>query len=145
MRATEPVRLGSVCRMPIAVSSFVIDSFDEESPFVEDPGVQYARIRITKTFRGDIEAQSTVEMLSVRAENGGAGYVAVERISGSVHGRSGSFAVLHMGTMAGESQWARWPVVPGSGTGDLARIAGEGRIEIAPDGTHQLHLDYQLS
>ena len=81
----------------------------------------------------------------MRAENGGAGYVAVERISGSVHGRSGSFAVLHMGTMAGESQWARWPVVPGSGTGDLARIAGEGRIEIAPDGTHQLHLDYQLS
>jgi len=45
----------------------VLDSFDEEPPFVEDPGVQYARIRIAKTFRGDIEAQSTVEMLSVRA------------------------------------------------------------------------------
>jgi hypothetical protein len=111
---------------------------------VEDPGVQYARIRIAKTFRGDIEAQSTVEMLSVRAENGGAGYVAVERIAGSVHGRSGSFAVLHVGTMAGESQWARWPVVPGSGTGDLARISGEGRIEIAHDGAHQLHLDYEF-
>lgn len=143
-RAAEPLRLGSVWRMPIAVSSFVLDSFDEEPPFVEDPGVQYARIRIAKTFRGDIEAQSTVEMLSVRAENGGAGYVAVERIAGSVHGRSGSFAVLHVGTMAGESQWARWPVVPGSGTGDLARISGEGRIEIAHDGAHQLHLDYEF-
>jgi hypothetical protein len=46
--------------------------------------------------------------------------------------------------MAGESQWARWPVVAGSGTGDLARISGEGRIEIAADGAHQLHLDYEL-
>ncbi len=131
--------------MPIAVSSFVLDSFDEEPPFIEDPGVRYARIKIAKTFRGDLEAQSTVEMLSVRAESGGAGYVAVERISGSLHGRTGSFALLHIGTMAGEVQWARWPVVPGSGTEDLARISGEARIEVSPEGAHELHLDYELS
>jgi hypothetical protein len=130
--------------MPIAVSSFVLDTFEEDPPFLEDPGVNYARIRIAKTFQGDIEARSTVEMLSVRAENGGAGYVAVERISGSVHGRAGSFALLHVGTMVGETQWARWPVVPGSGTGDLARITGEARIEITTDGTHELHLDYEV-
>ncbi|MGA3215889.1 MAG: DUF3224 domain-containing protein [Acidimicrobiales bacterium] len=130
--------------MPIAVSSFVLDSFDEEAPYADDGGVRYSRIRIAKTFRGDVEAQSTVEMLSVRAENGGASYVAVERISGTVHGRPGSFALLHIGTMAGESQWARWPVAPGSGTGELARISGEGRIEISPEGEHQLHLDYEL-
>ena len=144
MLVAGPPGLGSVWFMPIAVSAFVLDSFDEEPPYVEDPGVQYTRIRIDKTFRGDIEAHSTVEMLSVRAENGGAGYVAVERISGSVHGRPGSFAVLHVGTMAGESQWAKWPVVPGSGTEDLVRISGEARIEIAHDGAHQFHLDYQL-
>lgn len=131
--------------MPIAVSSFVLDSFEEDPPYAEDPGVQYSRIRMSKTFRGDIEAHSTVEMLSVRCDNGGAGYVALERISGSVHGHSGSFAVLHVGTMAGESQWARWPVVTGSGTGELARLSGEGRIEISADGEHQLHLDYELS
>jgi hypothetical protein len=131
--------------MPIAVSTFVLDSFDEEAPYAEDPGVSYARIRIGKTFRGDIEAHSTVEMLSVRAENRGAGYVAVERISGSVHNHFGTFALLHAGTMAGETQWARWPVVPGSGTADLVRIAGEGRIEIGPDGAHELHLDYELT
>jgi hypothetical protein len=131
--------------MPIAVASFVLDSFDEESPYLEDPGVGYARLHIAKTFRGDIEAQSTVEMLSVRAENGGAGYVAVERIAGTVHGRSGSFAVLHIGTMTGGSQWARWPLVAGSGTGELARIGGEGRIEISREGAHEFHLDYELS
>jgi hypothetical protein len=131
--------------MPIAVSSFVLDSFDEEAPYAEDFGVSYARISIAKTFRGDIEARSTLEMLSVRAENGGAGYVAVERLTGSVHGRSGTFALLHVGTMAAETQWARWPVVPGSGTGDLLRISGEGRIEIGSDGTHELHLDYEIA
>ena len=52
--------------MPIAVASFVLDSFDEEPAFLEDPGVRYSRIRIVKTFSGDIEAHSTVEMLSVR-------------------------------------------------------------------------------
>jgi hypothetical protein len=130
--------------MPIAVATFVLDSFDEEAPYLEDPGVSYARLRIAKTFHGDIEAKSSVEMLSVRAENGGAGYVAVERIVGSVQGRSGSFAVLHVGTMADETQWARWPVVPGSGTADLSRIIGEGRIELTPDGTHEFHLDYEL-
>ncbi len=137
--------VGSVLRMPIAVSVFVLDSFEEEPPFLEDPGVQYSRIQIGKTFRGDIEAKSTVEMLSVRADSGSAGYVAVERLSGTVHGHAGSFALLHVGTMAGESQWARWPVVPGSGTGELARIAGEARIEIGAEGEHQLHLDYEIS
>jgi hypothetical protein len=131
--------------VPIAVSSFVVDAFDEDAPYVEDPGVGYARIRIAKTFSGDIEAKSAVEMLSVRSEGGGAGYVAIERITGSVHGRPGSFAVLHIGTTAGDSQWARWPVVAGSGTGELARISGEGRIEIASDGAHQFHLDYNLT
>jgi len=131
--------------MPIAVASFVLDSFDEEPAFLEDPGVHYSRLHIAKTFRGDIEGQSTVEMLSVRSESGAAGYVAVERIAGALHGRSGSFAVLHVGTMAGETQWARWPIVPGSGTGELTRIVGEGRIEISADGAHEFHLDYELS
>jgi hypothetical protein len=130
--------------VPIAVATFVLDSFDEEPPFIEDSDVSYARIKIVKSFRGDIEAESTVEMLSVRAENGGAGYVAVERVSGTVHGHGGSFALLHVGTMTVESQWAKWPIVPGSGTGGLVRIAGEGRVEISPDGSHQLHLDYEL-
>jgi len=114
----------------------VLDSYEEDPPYEEDAGVNYARMRITKTFRGDIEAQSTVEMLSVRAENGERrlrGRRADSRVGSC---RSGSFAVLHAGTMAGESQWARWPVVAGSGTHELARISGEGRIEIAPDGSH---------
>jgi hypothetical protein len=130
--------------MPQAISPFALDSFAPEPPYREDRGVKYARTHIDKTFRGDIEAQSTVEMLSASAEDGGAGYVALERIEGSVHGRSGSFALVHIGTMTGEGHWAKWPVVPGSGTGELAGISGEARIEIDAAGAHTLFLDYEL-
>jgi hypothetical protein len=54
------------------------------------------------------------------------------------------FSLLHIGTMAGEEHWARWPVVPGSGTGDLRTIRGEGRIDIDAEGHHSLTLDYEL-
>jgi uncharacterized protein DUF3224 len=130
--------------VPHAVAPFTLDTFDQEEPYHEDAGVAFARARIAKTFTGDIEATSAVEMLSVRGADGGAGYVALERVSGSVQGRSGSFALLHIGTMTGEGHWAKWPVVPGSGSGALAGITGEGRIEIAPDGAHTFFLDYEL-
>jgi hypothetical protein len=127
------------------VAPFTLDEFDQEPPYHEDPGVAFARARIAKTFRGAIEATSSAEMLSVRGADGGAGYVALERISGTVHGRRGSFAVVHIGTMTGDEIWAKWPIVPGSGTGGLAGITGEGRIEIAPDGAHTFFLDYDLT
>jgi hypothetical protein len=127
------------------VAPFTLDEFDQEPRYHEDPGVAFARARIAKTFRGAIEATSSAEMLSVRGADGGAGYVALERISGTVHGRRGSFAVVHIGTMTGDEIWAKWPIVPGSGTGGLAGITGEGRIEIAPDGAHTFFLDYDLT
>ncbi|MGA8679701.1 MAG: DUF3224 domain-containing protein [Acidimicrobiales bacterium] len=131
--------------MEHTVAAFTLDSFEAEPPFHEDSGVQYGRTRITKTFTGDIEATSTVEMLSVRAEAGGAGYVALERVSGRVDGKVGGFALLHVGTMTAAGSWAKWPIAPGSGTGELAGISGEGRIEIGSDGAHTLFLDYDLA
>jgi len=131
--------------MPQAVSPFTLDTFEQHDPYAEDADVAFARAAITKTFTGDIVATSTVEMLSVTVGGHGAGYVAVERVTGAVGGRSGSFAVLHVGTMSGGDYWARWPVVPGSGTGELAGMSGEGRIEIAADGAHTFFLDYELA
>jgi hypothetical protein len=131
--------------MPQAVSPFQLDSFVERPPYAKDDGVLYSRAQISKTFSGDLEGQSTVEMLSVRAEPGGAGYVAVERIVGRLNGKLGSFALLHVGTMQGNTPWARWPIVPGSGGGDLAGISGEARIEIDSAGAHTLYLEYDLN
>ncbi len=71
--------------------------------------------------------------------------MAFERISGTVHGHAGSFALLHVGTMAGESQWARWPVVPVRAPASSPASPVRRRIEIGAEGTHQLHLDYEIS
>jgi Protein of unknown function (DUF3224) len=126
-----------------AVASFDLDKFEPEPPYREQEGVRHNRSRIEKTFRGDIEGHGSVEMLAAQAD-GGAGYVALEHIAGTVNGRTGSFTLLHIGTMAGDEQWARWPVVPGSGTGDLRTIGGEARIDIDAEGHHTLTLDYDL-
>ena len=83
-------------------------------------------------------------MLSVRGEGDGAGYVALETVRGTLDGRTGTFAILHAGTMTEDGMWAKWPISPGSGTGELEGIRGEVRIEIAPDGAHTLYLDYEL-
>lgn len=131
--------------MTSATSPFTLDVFENDEPYDTVDGIAYARTRIDKSFHGDLEATSHVEMLSVRGEGGGAGYVALETVRGTLHGRTGTFALLHAGTMTDDSMWARWPISPGSGTGELEGIRGEARIEIAPDGAHTLYLDYELA
>jgi hypothetical protein len=103
--------------------------------------VRHYRARIEKTFHRDIEGHGSVQMLAVRAAEG-AGYVAVEYITGAVHGRVGGFSLLHAATSdatshAGAGTWARWPVVPGSGTGyhplwGCARFAGRAASTSTP-------------
>jgi hypothetical protein len=127
-----------------ATAPFTLDVFEQSEPYTSVDGVAYGRSTIEKTFHGDLEATSHVEMLSVMGEGDGAGYVALETVRGALHGRSGSFAILHAGTMTSEAMWAKWPISPGSGTGALEGITGEARIEIAPDGAHTLHLEYKL-
>jgi hypothetical protein len=79
-------------------SSFTLDVFTSDEPYCSVGGTEYTRSRIEKTFHGDLEATSTVEMLSVRGEGGGAGYVAIEHVAGTLAGRAGTFAILHAGT-----------------------------------------------
>ena len=126
-----------------AVARFDLDTFVEDPPHREEDGLRHTRARIEKTFRGDIEGHGSVEMLAARSADG-AGYVALEHISGTVNGRAGGFSLLHIGTMAGAETWARWPVVPGSGTGALRTIRGDGLIDVDATGHHTFTLDYEL-
>ncbi len=130
--------------MTSATSPFTLDVFETDEPYDTVDGIAYARTRIDKSFHGDLIATSHVEMLSVRGEGDGAGYVALETVRGILQGRTGTFAILHAGTMTEDGMWAKWPISPGSGTGELEGIRGEVRIEIAPDGAHTMHLDYEL-
>lgn len=100
------------------------------------------RMLIDKQFRGDLEATSKGQMLSaMTAVKGSAGYVAIEKVTGKLHGRSGTFVLQHTGTMNRGAQQLFVTVVPDSGTGELIGLSGMMNIIIA-DGKHSYEFDY---
>ncbi|MCK6544568.1 DUF3224 domain-containing protein [Myxococcota bacterium] len=115
-----------------------------EPPFDVVDGVSLARARFDKRFRGPLTATSKVEMLAAHtAVKGSAGYVAVERITGSIDGRAGSFVVMHLGMMERGADSLVIRIVPDSGTGALAGIRGTMNIRII-DGQHHYELDHSF-
>lgn len=110
----------------------------------EGGGTTLARLSIEKRFRGDLEAASKGEMLSAGTQTkGSAGYVAQERVTGTLDGRRGSFVLQHTGVMNRGAPGLVITVVPDSGTGDLVGISGTMNI-IIDAGTHSYELDYAL-
>lgn len=108
-------------------------------------GVTTGRMSLDKVFSGDLDAVGTGEMLTARTSvAGSAGYVAIERVTGKLDGRAGSFVLQHSGTMGGGAQRLSISVVPDSGTGQLTGIAGVLTIDIAPGGAHSYHFAYTL-
>ena len=108
------------------------------------PDAQLGRFSIDKTYAGDLAGTSAGEMLSGGSPaEGSAGYVAIERVTGSLAGREGSFLLQHSGTMTPDSQELTITVVPASGTGELAGLMGGMSIEIR-DGQHFYVFDYSL-
>lgn len=102
------------------------------------------RLLLDKEFHGDLEATSKGQMLAVgTAVEGSAGYVAMEQVAGTLQGRSGAFALQHIGTMTRGISELSVTVVPDSGTGELAGLAGKMQIIIA-DGKHAYEFEYTL-
>jgi|KBSMisStaDraftv2_1062788.scaffolds.fasta_scaffold48336_3 hypothetical protein len=107
------------------------------APQADDAGTGLGRMSIQKTWHGDVEATSRGEMLTAMgAGNGSGAYVAVERVTGTVGGRKGSFSLVHRGVMAAGRQELSISVVPGSGTEALQGLEGTVSIRIDPDGKH---------
>ena len=103
------------------------------------------RMSLDKKFHGDLEAISKGEMLSAGTNvKGSAGYVAIERVSGTLHGRGGSFTLQHSGTMTRGAPQLTITVVPDSGTDQLKGLAGKMMI-IITDGKHSYDFDYTLA
>ncbi|MES1261672.1 MAG: DUF3224 domain-containing protein [Acidobacteriota bacterium] len=104
-----------------------------------------ARMSIDKQFRGDLEGASKGQMLAAQTTvKGSAGYVALELVTGTLKGRSGTFVLQHTGTMnRGEPQLSV-TVVPDSGTGQLTGLSGKFAILIA-DGRHSYEFEYSLA
>ena len=113
----------------------------------DDPGEEagLGRMAIDKTFLGDLEATGRGLMLSAMSGvKGSAGYVAIERVVGTLHGRSGSFVLQHSGTMTRGAPELSVTVVPDSGTDQLAGLAG--RLTIKNEaGKHSYDFDYTIA
>ena len=113
-----------------------------DNPQEENAGI--SRMSLDEQFHGDLEGSSNGEMLGFTTEvKGSAGYVAMERISGKLNGRSGTFAMQHNATMTRGAPEMNIIVVPDSGTGELARISGTLIITII-EGKHFYEFDHSL-
>ena len=103
------------------------------------------RMSLTKQFHGEMEATSQGEMLTAMSSVQGSGaYVAVERVTGMLAGRSGSFALQHTGVMNRGVPQLTITVVPDSGTDELTGLTGKLNIRIEPDGKHFYDFEYDL-
>jgi hypothetical protein len=121
-----------------------VGTFDVKLVPQTAPGAPLDRMTIDKQFHGDLEASSTGEMLAVRTAGGSAGYVAMERVDGTLHGRHGSFVLQHVGVMTRGTPTLTVSVVPDSGTGDLKDLSGSMTIKI-DGGVHHYVLTYHLA
>lgn len=127
----------------VAKGSFNVQIQPQGEPAAAD-GVTTGRMSLDKTFEGDFTGTGRGEMLSaMTAVKGSAGYVAIERVSGSLNGRRGSFVMQHTGTMTRGAPQLSITIVPDSGTGELTGIAGVFKLEIT-GGKHLYELDYTL-
>jgi hypothetical protein len=105
-------------------------------------GPVLSRIHVEEAFSGDIEGTGVVEFLQAQVSEDAASFVGLERLSGSVGGRSGTFVLQDQGTLRGTTVSGDWFVVPGSGTGELAGLRGEGGFNAQLGQGADITLDY---
>jgi hypothetical protein len=113
-----------------------------QSPDRQPEDAALGRLWLDKQFRGDLEGTSRGQMLTAMTPvKGSAGYVAVERVTGALHGRRGTFMLQHTGIMTRGAPDLAITVVPDSGTEELAGLSGRMTIVIA-EGRHAYELAY---
>jgi hypothetical protein len=128
----------------IANARFAIKSWDEKPYSEGQDQPKLTRASVSKTFTGDIEGEGQVEYLMMYRGDGSASFVGLERISGKVGGRSGSFVLQRTGVFEGGQAKESYSVVPGSGTGELRGLRGEGTSSVGHGSEHPFVLDYEL-
>jgi Protein of unknown function (DUF3224) len=129
------------------MSTHISGTFDVKlSPqtVAENEEASINRMLIDKQFHGGLDANSKGQMLAhMTSVKGSAGYVAIEKVTGSLQGRKGSFVLQHSGIMSRGEQSLTLTVVPDSGTDALEGLSGSMTITIT-DGKHYYGFDYSL-
>lgn len=128
-----------------ASARFAIESWDEK-PLGETQDLpKLTRASVRKTFTGDIEGEGRVEYLMMYRSDGSASFVGLERIEGRIGGRAGSFVLQRTGAFEDGQAKESYFVVPGSATGELRGLRGEGSSSVGHGSEHPFALSYELA
>lgn len=131
--------------MKSANARFAIKSWDEK-PYSEGPDLpKLTRASVTKAFTGDIEGEGHVEYLMMYQSDGNATFIGLERVVGRVAGKSGSFVLQRTGVFEDGQAKESYSVIPGSGTGELRALRGEGKSAVGHGMEHPFTLSYELA
>jgi hypothetical protein len=129
----------------VAKSLFTIKSWDEK-PYGEGPDLpKLTRAAVTKTFTGDIAGEGQVEYLMMYRGDGSATFVGLERVIGQIRGKAGSFVLQRTGVFENGAAKESYVVVPGSGTGALRGLRGEGASAVGHGTEYPFTLEYELA
>jgi hypothetical protein len=113
-----------------------------EPPHDVEDGVSIGRVALDKRFAGPLEATSKGQMIGARTPvPDSAGYVAIERVTGTLSGKRGTFVLQHSGVVTRGARALSVTIVPDSGTGELAGLSGKMDIQIV-EGKHSYELEY---
>ena len=105
-------------------------------------GLVLSRIHVEESFSGDFSGDGVVEFLQAGRADGSGSFVGIERVTGTLAGREGTFLLQDSGTVQDNIVSGEWFVIPGSGTGGLAGLRGEGGFRANLGEGAQVHLDY---
>src|SRR5262245_32259380 len=121
----------------ITVHKYETAAYDEQGQ-----GPTLSRIHVEESFSGDISGNGVVEFLQAARTDGTASFVGIERVTGTIGQRQGTFLLQDAGTVEDKIVSGEWFVVPGSGTGELAGLRGTGDFRANLGEGAQVHLDY---
>jgi hypothetical protein len=128
-----------------ANARFTIKSWDEK-PYSEGQDLpKLTRASVTKTFTGDLEGEGTVEYLMMYRSDGSAAFVGLERVTGRLEGRTGTFVLQRTGVFEGGQAKESYSVVPGSGTGELRGLRGDGSTALGHGTEYPFTVNYELA
>ncbi len=128
-----------------ANARFAIKSWDEK-PYREAEGLpKLTRASVTKALTGDISGEGQVEYLMMYRSDGSAVFVGLERVVGSIEGKAGSFVLQRTGVFEGGQARESYTVIPGSATGDLVGLTGEGSTSVGHGMEHPFTMAYEIN
>ena len=128
-----------------ANARFAIKTWDEQA-YSEGPDLpRLTRASVTKTFTGGIEGEGQVEYLMMYRSDGSAVCVGLERVIGRIGAKSGTFVLQRTGAFEGGQAKESYSVIPGSATGQLRGLRGEGSSAVGHGTEHPFTLDYELA